>query len=550
MSRATRPRYDGSRDRAGAAGVGRPTSGHGRRTFLRAGAGLAVAAGVVGGGWAASRAQASGSAWTALAEGLEGDLLRPDDGDYDVARKLFNPRFDGVRPAGIAYCASSRDVRECLAFAERHDVPVAVRSGGHSYGGWSTGKGLVVDVQRMDSVSASGSGTETETGSGSGSGSGHTATVGAGAKLIDVYDALTEHGRTIPAGSCPTVGVSGLTLGGGMGVVSRAYGLTSDSLIGARVVTADGRIRDVDADRDADLFWALRGAGHGNFGVVTALRFRTHAAPDCVAFFLDWPWSRAEEVLREWQRWAPTAPDEIWANLHLSAPAGGKPGSVSVGGLSLGGKSDISNRLDRLADRIGAPASSVSIREHTFMEAMKVMGGASEWTTAQAHQRGDLPGRTAQGRVQRELYAARSDFYTRAIPAEGIRALLARVERFGSQLSGGGAGSIAFDAMGGAANRVRPEATAFVHRDALFCAQYIASWPKSASSATVEAHRSWLNGTHQAMRSWASGRAYQNYADPALRDWRTAYYGSNAARLRKVKSAYDPDRLFSYPQAV
>lgn len=524
MNGASQPQYDG----------------HRRRTFLRAGAGLAVAAGVGGGGWAASRAQASGTAWTTLAEGLEGSLLRPDDGDYDTARKLFNPRFDGVRPAGVAYCASSRDVRECLAFARRHDVPVAVRSGGHSYAGWSTGKGLVIDVQRMDSVSASGSGT----------GSDHPATVGAGAKLIDVYDELTARDRTIPAGSCPTVGVSGLTLGGGMGVVSRAYGLTSDSLTGARIVTADGRIRDVDADRNADLFWALRGAGHGNFGVVTALRFRTHAAPDCVAFFLNWPWSRAESVLREWQRWAPTAPDEIWANLHLSAPAGGRPGAVSVGGLSLGDKADISNRLDRLADRIGAPASSVSVREHSFMAAMRVMGGASAWTTAQAHQRGELPGRTAQGRVQRELYAARSDFYTRAIPAEGIRALLARVERFGARLSGGGAGSVALDALGGAANRVRPEATAFVHRDALFCAQYIASWPKAAPAETVEAHRSWLNGTHRAMRSWASGRAYQNYADPALRNWRDAYYGSNAARLKKVKSAYDPHRLFSHPQAL
>jgi len=535
MSAASRPQRGGP-VRTAADGAGRPPYGHRRRTLLRAGAGLAVAAGVGGGGWAASRAQASGSAWSSLAEGLDGSLLRPDDADYDTARKLFNPRFDHVRPAGIAYCATSQDVRECLAFAKRHEVPVAVRSGGHSYAGWSTGKGLVIDVQRMDSVTAADSG--------------HSATVGAGAKLIDVYAELAQHGRTVPAGSCPTVGVSGLTLGGGMGVVSRAYGLTCDSLTGARIVTPDGRIREVSAERDAALFWALRGAGHANFGVVTALHFRTHAAPSCAAFFLNWPWSRAEAVLREWQRWAPTAPDEVWANLHLSAPAGGEPGSVSVGGLSLGDKSDLTRRLDRLADRIGAPASSVSVREHTFLDAMKVMGGASAWSTAQAHQRGDLPGRTPEGKVRRELYAARSDFYTRAIPAEGVRALLDRVERFGARVSGGGAGSVAFDALGGAANRVRPESTAFVHRSALFCAQYIASWPESASSVVAGAHRSWLNGTHAAMRSWASGGAYQNYADPELRDWRTAYYGSNAARLKKVKAAYDPDRLFSYPQAV
>ncbi|GAB2829926.1 FAD-binding oxidoreductase [Streptomyces daliensis] len=515
----------------------------GRRSLLRLGAGLTVAGLATGTGtgtgWAATRSSArSGStatAWNALAHGLDGTLVRPGDHDYATARLLFNPRFDAARPSGVAYCATSQDVRECLAFARRHGIPVAIRSGGHSYAGWSTGKGLVVDVQRMASVKASGG----------------TATVGAGAKLIDVYDRLTARGRTIPAGSCPTVGVSGLTLGGGVGVVARAYGLTSDSLTGARVVTADGKIRDVSAEpgADPDLFWALRGAGNANFGVVTSLRFRTHEAPSCTTFFLGWPWSRAAAVLREWQRWAPEAPDEIWANLHLSAPAGGRPGRVSVGGLTLGGRRDIENRLDRLADRMGAPAASLSVRTRPFMDAMKVMGGVSGWSLAQAHQRGTLPGRTARGKVARESYAARSDFYTHRIPAAGIKALLKRVEGL-ARLTGGGAGSVAFDALGGAVNRVDPSATAFVHRDALFLAQYLVSWPDAASSATVARHRGWLDGTHEAMRPWASGQAYQNYADPSLKNWRSAYYGANAARLAKVKSAYDPDRLFTYPQAV
>lgn len=565
MSGANRTTDSGRAEQPAAAGGEHTDAANGparyrRRGLFRAGAGLAVAGAVGGGGWAVQRAQANGSAsgastaaagsasssaWSALGKGLAGTLLRSGDADYDSARTLFNPRFDGTRPSGIAYCANAEDVRECLSFARRHDIPVAVRSGGHSYAGWSTGKGLVVDVQKMDSVALSGA----RTGAGSSAASARTATVGAGAKLIDVYDRLADRGLTVPAGSCPTVGVSGLALGGGVGVVCRAYGLTSDSLTGARVVTADGRIREVDGEHDADLFWALRGAGHANFGVVTELRFRTHRAADCVTFFLNWPWSRAEAVLREWQRWAPTAPDEIWSNLHLSAPAGGKPGSVSVGGMSLGDRDDLANRLDRLADRIGAPASGTSLKNHTFMEAMKVMGGASAWSTAQAHQRGSLPGRTPEGKVGRETYAARSHFYSRRIPSEGIRALLGRVERFG-RMSGGGAGSIAFDALGGAVNRVRPESTAFVHRDGLFLAQYIASWPHEAGNSTVSAHRSWLDTTHETMSRWASGRAYQNYADPALRDWRSAYYGGNAGRLAKVKKAYDPHRLFSYPQAI
>ncbi|GAA4889035.1 FAD-binding oxidoreductase [Streptomyces coeruleoprunus] len=470
--------------------------------------------------------------WAALARGLDGSLVRPGDRDYDAARTLFNPRFDGVRPAGVAYCAGPQDVRECLEFARRHKVPVAVRSGGHSYTGWSSGPGLVVDVQRMASVALSGG----------------TATIGAGAKLIDVYDRLTTKGRTVPAGSCPTVGVAGLALGGGIGVVSRAYGLTSDSLIGARIVTADGRARDVDARRDPDLFWALRGGGNAQFGVVTELRMRTHAAPECTTFFLSWPWARAAAVVREWQRWAPTAPDAIWANLHLAAPVGGRPGSVRVGGLALTSRTDLENRIDRLADAVGAAPRSASVRTRPFMDAMKVMGGVSGFTIAQAHQKGTLPGRTPQGRVARESYTARSDFYTRPIPADGIKALISRVEQL-ARLGGGGAGSIALDAMGGAVNRVRPGDTAFVHRDALFLAQYIISWPDQAAASTVARHRAWLDGTYDVMRPWASGQAYQNYTDPALRDWRKAYYGANIGRLAEVKKAYDPGRLFRHPHS-
>ncbi|MGP3990412.1 FAD-binding oxidoreductase [Streptomyces sp. 3N207] len=474
------------------------------------------------------------AAWAALGKGLDGTLLRPGDRDFTAARKLFNPRFDAVRPAAVAYCAGPGDIAECLSFARRHEIPVAVRSGGHSYAGWSSGKGrLTIDVQKMAAVKASG----------------RSATVGAGAKLIDVYAGLAAHKRTIPAGSCPTVGVSGLTLGGGIGVVARAYGLTCDSLTGATIVTADGKLRKVTEESDGELFWALRGGGGGNFGVVTSLDFQTHVAPTCQTFFLSWPWSRAAAVLREWQRWAPVAPEEIWANLHLSAPAGGRPGSVRVGGLSLGARRELENQLDRLAGRSGTPASDVSLRRHSYLDAMKVMGGVSGWTLAQAHQRGTLPGRTKRGKAARESYAARSDFYTRSLPPAGIRALLERVERL-SGLRGGGAGSVAFDALGGAANRPRPDATAFVHRDARFLAQYIISWPDAAGPETVAGHRGWLDATHTAMRRWASGFAYQNYPDPALRDWRHAYYGSNAERLAKVKTVYDPDRVFSFPHAV
>ncbi|MFI2027298.1 FAD-binding oxidoreductase [Streptomyces buecherae] len=468
--------------------------------------------------------------WTALGKGLRGGLIRPSDADYAQARQLYNTRFDHQRPAAIAYVAHTSDIAECLAFARRHGTPLAIRSGGHSYAGHSGGTDrLVIDVSRLRSI---------RTGAG-------TATIGAGAKLIDVYTSLGAHGVTIPAGSCPTVGISGLTLGGGHGVVSRAYGLTSDSLVGATVITADGRTVQTAKDREAELFWALRGAGSGNFGVVTELRFRTHKAAAGVSAYLTWPWTKAAAVLRAWQAWGPTQPDEIWSALHLSAAPGRTP-TVSLSAFSLGTYGDLQNALDRLADAAGASAKSVSLRRRGYLDAMRVYAGCSTHSTTQCHLSGTTPGREATGALRRETYGARSDFFDRSLNQQGIRALLDQVERYGRG-TGGGAVSVALTALGGAVNRVAPLATAFVHRRSRMLAQYTASWPAGRSGATQTA---WLDSAHAAMRRHASGAAYQNYADAGLKDWRTAYYGAAANRLTAAKKRYDPNRLFTFAQAL
>ncbi|MEU6015025.1 FAD-binding oxidoreductase [Streptomyces sp. NPDC047515] len=469
--------------------------------------------------------------WSALAKSLDGTLIRPQDAAYATARQLYNTRFDGLKPAAVAYVRHEADIRECLAFARRTATPVSIRSGGHSYAGWSSGNGrLVLDVSSLSRVERNG-------------------TIGAGAKLIDVYQGLARHGLTIPGGSCPTVGISGLTLGGGHGVASRAYGLTCDSLTAATVVTADGKTLTVDAKHHPDLFWALRGAGNGNFGVVTELRFRTRPVPQTVTAYMSWPWSRARSVITAWQEWGPSQPDEIWSSAHLAAgPGGGNP-NVSVAAFSLGTYRDLQNAVDRLADRIGAPASSVSLRRRSYQEAMLVYAGCSGITDAQCHLPGTTPGRTTQGTLQRETYAAASDFYDRSLSAAGVSALLDRAEAFTRipVTQGGGGGSIALTALGGAINRVSPQATAFVHRRSRVLAQYIASWrPGTAGGAQQD----WLKNTHAAMRRYASGAAYQNYSDPTLTDWRRAYYGPAADRLAELKKQYDPGRIFAFLQAL
>ncbi|MFG2213110.1 FAD-binding oxidoreductase [Streptomyces sp. NPDC048638] len=476
--------------------------------------------------------RATRSSWTALGKSLDGKLIQASDAAYATARRLYNTRYDGLKPSAIAYVRHPSDIAECLAFARRYDTQIAIRSGGHSYAGWSSGNGkLVIDVSALSKVGAP---------------SGGVTRIGAGAKLIDVYEGLAPHGVTIPGGSCPTVGISGLTLGGGHGVASRTYGLTCDSLVGATVVTADGKSVECDASHHSDLFWALRGAGNGNFGVVTDLRFRTHPAPRAVMAYMTWPWAKAAKVVASWQKWGPVQADEIWSACHLDARPGGTP-SVSVAAFSLGSYRDLQNAVDKLADQPGGPgpATSVHLTPTGYLDAMESYAGCSSKTTGQCHTPGSLPGQTGAGQLGRETYAARSHFFDRSLSAAGIQTLMAQIESGGRK---GVNGNVALTALGGAINRVGRTDTAFVHRGSRFLAQYLTSWPANGSPTTRTA---WLNSFHDAMRRHSSGAAYQNYTDPALTDWKTAYYGPAADRLAKVKRSYDPQRLFStFPQAL
>ena len=170
----------------------------------------------------------------------------------------------------------------CISFARRFGLPIAARSGGHSYAGWSSTTGLMVDVGPMQSFRVDGS----------------RVTVGAGLRLIDFYTQLAARGLAVPGGSCPTVGIAGLTLGGGVGVLGRQYGLTCDNLVGLEMVTADGRIRQVDAGHDPDLLWASQGGGGGNFGIATSFTFTARPLASLTQFFLSWPWSQAARVRR------------------------------------------------------------------------------------------------------------------------------------------------------------------------------------------------------------------------------------------------------------
>ena len=263
--------------------------------------------------------------WGVLRGSISGEVVLPGSPAYEPTRKPAIANFGAVRPQAVVLCGTLQDVSGAVSFARRHGLHVAPRSGGHCFAGRSSTEGIVVDVSPMRSVSVSGG----------------VATVGAGARLGGVYDALDAHGLTIPAGCGPSVGIAGLALGGGLGILGRKHGLTSDNLVSARVVLADGVVVECDEHREGDLFWALRGAGGGNFGAVTSLVFGTLPAPDATAFHLRWPRARAAAVVDAWQRWAPAAPEEMAASLLVVAPGDpGKPPAINLFGAMLGAESD------------------------------------------------------------------------------------------------------------------------------------------------------------------------------------------------------------------
>ncbi len=452
--------------------------------------------------------------------------MLPSNSAYSFDVQLYDPQFDGSRPAAIAHCANADDVARCITFARSHHLPLAARSGGHSYAGYSTTTGLVVDVSLMSQVSVDG----------------NVATVGAGARLIDMYSGLAREGRSVPAGSCPTVGIAGLALGGGIGVMDRLHGLTCDHTMGLEVVTAAGEVVRADPGTSPDLYWACRGGGGGNFGIVTEFRFSTFPTTELSLFSATWPWSAAADLLPAWLEWAQNSPDPLWSNCVLETIPGAVTPTVLVGGVWSGSLADASAQLRALAKVAGRPQSQVA-GENGFADAMYIEAGCAGLSQAACH----LAGRYAGGTLPRVLRILRSDILNEPLSDKGVAAVVSGIAQRHEE---GGPGDVIFDSWGGAINRVAPEATAFVHRKAIASAQYEAAFSPGVAPGPLQAAKKWMDGWHRSLRPYVSGEAYQNYIDPELPGWLDAYYGANLARLEQVKAKWDPDDVLHFAQGI
>jgi hypothetical protein len=413
------------------------------------------------------------------------------------------------------------DIARALAFASHERLHVALRSGGHCFAGRSSTTGILIDVSGMDEVSVSDS----------------TVTAGAGTRLADVYDVLAPHGRTVAAGCGPTVGIAGLTLGGGLGILGRSHGLTADQLVAARAVLADGRIVDSDEDRHEDLFWALRGAGGGQFAAVTQLVLRTVPAPDATGFHLAWPWTAAAAVLGAWQAWAPEAADTVAASLLLRAPPDGDPPPiVTVFGAVLDQEAAARAVLEEFVAAVGAPPTRANYLPGPYREIKRYL---AEYDISSAERRP----------VERETghSYSKSEFFRRDLPAGVIAELLTRFVNGRRQRE---TRVLDFTPWAGAYNRVPANATAFAHRAERFLLKQEVIVDPSASDGEQHAARGWLARSWALSHACGSGGVYPNFPDPELQDSARAYHGANLDRLRRVKATYDPENIFRFDQSI
>ena len=450
-----------------------------------------------------------------------GEVLVAGAAGYESARRSQIARFDRVRPRVVVRCRASEDVAQAIAMARKEGLPLALRSGGHCFAGRSSTTGVVIDVSGMGAVSVSGD----------------TVAVGAGVRLADVYDALAAHGRTIAAGCGPTVGIAGLTLGGGLGILGRSHGLTADQLVAARVVLADGRIVDCDAHRHVELFWALRGAGGGQFGAVTELVLRTLPAPRTTAFHLVWPWTVAAAVVSAWQTFAPEAPDRVAASLLVRAPAyGDLPPIVTVFGAVLDHESAARAVLEALVARVGTAPTKAHYVVGPYREIKRHL---AEYDVCSGERR---PAEREPGHSY-----SKSEFFRRELPADVIAALLARFPD-GRRLRE--ARVLDFTPWAGAYNRTPADATAFAHRAERFLLKQEVVVDPGASDAERQPARDWLSRSWALVHPWGSGGVYPNFPDPELEGWARAYHGANLARLMRVKATYDPENVFRFTQSI
>lgn len=447
-----------------------------------------------------------------LQRSLRGRLLLPGDPEYDQARKIWNAMID-KRPAMIARCAGSADVRTAVNFARDHGLPLAVRGGGHNIAGSAlVNDGLVIDLSAMRSVQVAPQEMR--------------AWVEGGATLRDVDHEAQSFGLATPLGINSTTGVGGLTLGGGFGWLTRKHGLAVDNLVSADIVIANGERLHIDNDTHPDLFWAIRGGG-GNFGVVTTFEFALHAVgPMVTGGLIVFPSTQAGAVLRKYRDYVEALDDNVsvWAVLRKAPPLPFLP--TAVHGTDIVALAFFSPQPP---EAVAAAVADV----RAFGEPVGEHIGAVSYTDWQ--------------QVFDPLLIPPARNYWKShnfnqLSDAAIDVVVAYASKLPSEQS-----EIFLGLLGGAANTRTPDEMAYPHRDALYAMNVHTRWLDPAEDATCLA---WAREFFKAAAPHASGGVYINFLNEDETDRIAAAYGPNYRRLKEVKAKYDPDNLFRSNQNI
>lgn len=442
----------------------------------------------------------------ALEASLTGRLLRPGDGGYEEARRIQNGLVD-KRPAVIVQCRGTADVVDAVRVARQAGLEIAVRGGGHNVAGRSVcDGGLVIDLSPMKGVHVDPAG--------------RTATAEGGVLWKEFNRETQVHGLATTGGVVGTTGVAGLTLGGGVGFLMGKHGLTVDNLLSVELVTADGDVLTASADRNADLFWGLRGGG-GNFGVATRFTYRLHpVGPTVVGGLIAHPFSAARELLQLHRELTPTLPDELTVFSGFVHAPDGSGAKMAAFVLCHCGDPDEAEAAIRPMKAFGEPVmDAVGPVPYTDLNAMLdtawPKGALNYWKSS--------------------FMSSPTD--------EAIDAMVRAFDRCPPSMS-----ALLLEGIHGAVTRVGSADTAFAHRDPGFNCGIYGQWLDHNKSDVLTG---WVRETYAELSPHLGAGKYVNYlGDDEGRDAVAAAYGPNYRRLRELKAKYDPENVFHLNQNI
>jgi FAD/FMN-containing dehydrogenase len=432
---------------------------------------------------------------------VHGRLICKSDDDYDQARQVWNGRVDKY-PAVIIRCAEVVDVVTAVEFAREYHLLVAVRSGGHSLSGHSVcDGGIVIDLaqmkgMRVDPVTC-------------------TARAEAGLTLGEFVRQAQPFGLLTTTGTVAGTGLSGLTLGGGLGWFMGKYGLTIDNLLSVEIVTADGRVLTASATSHPDLFWGVRGGG-GNFGIVTTFEFRMHAVGQVLAGKVIYPITQAREVLRFYREYTSTAPDELTAYASLMTTPTGHP-AIAIN-LCYCGPLDEGERAVSPVRKFRVPLVDL-IRPKPYLKVVTSADAGAPYGRNYYQKASTL------SQLSDEAIDTIADHWA-ACPSPFSQILIQHVH--------------------GAASRVSPSETAFALREESYVISIVAAWEDDQA----DLHRAWARAFWTAIQPFGSLGVYVNFLDDEREGRVQAAYGVNYDRLVALKSTYDPTNFFSLNQNI